>query len=83
MQATTEHLFELFMPLLHALHEKKVLDIAEVPHFYEDALERRKANLGATEEDVAFLRQVILGLNRLAHQVKTADQTRPHGSTGR
>ena len=77
MQATTDHLFELFMPLILALHEKKVLDIAEVPHYYEDALERRKANLAETEEDVAFLRQVILGLNRLALLVKAADQNRP------
>lgn len=77
MQITTDHLFELFMPLVLALHDKKVLDIAEVPHYYEDALERRKSNLGETEEDVAFLRQVILGLNRLAHQVKTEEKSRP------
>lgn len=76
MNVTREELFDLFTPLLQALHEKKVLDIAETPHFYEDALERRRA-LGATEDDLEFQRQVILGLVRMAVAVKDSEKNRP------
>lgn len=77
MNMTFANLMEVFTPLLLALHEKKVLDIAEVPHYYEDALERRKMNLGETEADLAFLRELVKGLDRLAKAVKEEEKGRP------
>lgn len=76
MNITLEQSMQVFTPLLQALHEKKVLDIAEVPHFYEDALERRRA-LGATEADLDFQRQLVLGMVRLAAVVKDSEKNRP------
>lgn len=77
MNMTFEQLMQVFTPLLLALHEKKVLDIAEVPHFYEDALERRKSNLGESEADLEFPRQLVAGLTRLAAAVKESEKNRP------
>ena len=77
MNVTFAQLMQVFTPLLLALHEKKVLDIAEVPHFYEDALERRKQNLGEPEEDLAFQRQLVDGLCRLAASVKESEKNLP------
>lgn len=77
MNITLEQLMQLFTPLLQALHEKKVLDIAEIPHFYEDALERRKQSLGATEADLDFQRQLVDGMCRLAVAVKNSEKNRP------
>jgi hypothetical protein len=76
MNITLEQLMQVFTPLLLALHERKVLDIAEVPHFYEDALERRRT-LGETEADLDFQRQLVLGMVRLAAAVKNAERNLP------
>lgn len=76
MQITSEQLFATITPLVVALHEKGVLDIAEVPHYYEDALVRRK-DLGATPEELEFQKALIVGFERLATMVKAADQNRP------
>jgi len=76
MNITLEQLMEVFTPLILALHERKALDIAEIPHFYEDALERRRT-LGATEADLDFQRQLVLGMVRLAAAVKNAERNLP------
>ena len=73
---TPAQLMETITPLLLALHEKRVLDIAEIPHFYEDALERRRS-LGASVQDLDFQLLLVVGMNRLAKAVKDADQNRP------
>lgn len=77
MNVSINQLMQVFTPLLVALHEKGVLDIAEVPHFYEDAVIRRKYNLGEKDEDTEFQRELVTGLHRLAAALKAADQNRP------
>ena len=67
---TRQDLFDVVTPLFIALHEKGVIDIAELPHFYEDALARRKLERAHTEADLAFLRDVVGGLHQLARRVK-------------
>ena len=76
MQITSEQLFATITPLVVALHEKGILDIAEVPHYYEDALVRRK-DLGATPEGLEFQQALVVSFQRLAKMVKAADQNRP------
>lgn len=70
MNLTRQDLFDMLMPLFLALHEKGVIDIAELPHFYEDVLERRRAEPTHTEADLAFLQDVVVGLRRIAQEVK-------------
>lgn len=69
MSLTTSQLFDAISPLLVALHEAKALDIAEVPHYYEDAIQRR-LDLGETQADVAFQQQIAAGIQRLALAIK-------------
>jgi len=69
MNITSKELFTLFTPLVLALHEKKVLDLAELPHYYEDVLVRRKLDLKEDAAGLAFLEQTIQGLHRLAASV--------------
>lgn len=76
MQISSEQLFATITPLVVALHEKGILDIAEVPHYYEDALVRRK-DLGATAEELEFQQALVIGFQRLAKVMKAADQNRP------
>ena len=71
MNVTTEQLMATITPLVIALHEKGILDIAEVPHYYEDAVMRRK-EIGATDEEVAFQQELVVGFQRLAKAVKGA-----------
>lgn len=77
MNITRDQLFDVFSPLCVALHEKGVIDIAELPHFYEDALARRMPPGGQPLGDPTFLRELIAGLHRLATVVKQQDQTPP------
>ena len=76
MQITTDQLFATITPLVVALHEKGVLDIAEIPHYYEDAVVRRK-DIGATDDEVAFQKELVVGFQRLAKVVKAEDRNRP------
>lgn len=76
MNVTTEQLMATITPLVVALHERGVLDIAEVPHYYEDAVVRRK-ELGATDGEVAFQRELVTGFQRLARAVKDSERNRP------
>lgn len=76
MNITSEQLFDTITPLVVALHEKGVLDIAEIPHYYEDAVVRRK-DIGATDDEVAFQQELVVGFQRLAKMVKQADKNRP------
>lgn len=75
MQITSEQLFATITPLVVALHEKGVLDIAEVPRYYEDAVVRRK-EIGATDDEVAFQQALVVAFRRLAKTVKKADENR-------
>ena len=76
MNITAEELFATITPLGVALHEKGVLDIAEVPHYYEDAVVRRK-EIGATDAEVAYQQELVAGFQRLAKMVKAGEQNRP------
>lgn len=76
MNITTTELFATITPLVVALHEKGVLDIAEVPHYYEDAVVRRK-DMGATDAEVAYQQELVAAFQRLAKTVKQADKSRP------
>ena len=67
---TRNQLFDVVLPLILALHEKKIIDIAEVPHLYEDVLVRRKLNLGASDDDLAFLQWLIDASQLLANAIK-------------
>lgn len=71
MKLETTHLFDALIPLLLALHEKKLLDIAELPHYYEDHWARRKLDQKASEDDLDFLAGTIQGLHGLARDVKS------------
>lgn len=70
MNLTKDEFFSAFMPLLLALHEKQVIDLAELPHYYEDALVRRKLDLGEGPDSLVFLQDMIQGLTALANTVK-------------
>lgn len=76
MNITDNELFAAITPILLALHEKKLIDIAEIPHYYEDAVQRRK-DMGVADADLDFQKQLVLGTARLALLVKAADQNRP------
>lgn len=67
---TRQDFFDALTPLFVALHEKGLIDIAELPHFYEDALARRKLERGHTEADLVFLQGVVVGLLQLAKTMK-------------
>jgi len=69
MNMTTEQLMAAITPLVIALHEKGILDIAEIPHYYEDAVVRRK-EIGATDDEVAFQQGLVVGFQHLAKAVK-------------
>ena len=73
---TAEQLFATITPLVVALHEKGVLDIAEIPHYYEDAVVRRKG-MGATDADVAYQQELVAGFHRLAQVMKAQEQNQP------
>lgn len=76
MNITSEQLFATITPLVVALHEKGVLDIAEVPHYYEDAVVRRK-DMGATDADVAYQQELVAAFQRLAQTMKAQGRNRP------
>lgn len=76
MNVTTDQLMATITPLVVALHEKGVLDIAEIPHYYEDAVVRRKG-IGATDDEVAFQQELVVGFQRLAKVVKDWEKNRP------
>lgn len=59
-----------FSVLILALHEKNLIDIAELPHLFEDTLTRRVVDLKESGADVAFLQELISGIQRLANHVK-------------
>lgn len=73
MNLTRQDFFDVFTPLLLALHEKKVIDIAELPHHYEDVLARRKLDRKEEPEALAFLEHVTSRLHNLARQVKQGE----------
>ena len=76
MNITTAELFATITPLVVALHEKGVLDIAEVPHYYEDAVVRRK-DIGATDDEVAFQQELVAAFQRLAQTMKAPGRNQP------
>lgn len=77
MNMTRQDFFDAFTPLLLALHEKKVLDLTELPHYYEDVLVRRKLDRKEGPDDLAFLEQTIQGLHRLAASVNHQRENPP------
>lgn len=76
MHVTISQLFATITPLVVALHEKGLLDIAEVPHYYEDAVVRRK-ELGVPDQDLEFQKELVIGFQRIANAMKDLDQNRP------
>jgi hypothetical protein len=76
MNITTTELFATITPLVVALHEKGVLDIAEVPHYYEDAVVRRK-DMGATDAEVAYQQELVAAFQRLAQTMKAQGRNQP------
>lgn len=76
MRVTTAQLFATITPLVIALHERRVLDIAEVPHYYEDAVIRRLER-GGTVDEVAFQQELMRGFLRMARVLKDAEKGRP------
>jgi hypothetical protein len=68
---TQQQFFDAFIPLLMALHEKRVIDFAELPLYYEDVMVRRKLDIREAPENLAFLQSLIQGLSALAPDVKT------------
>lgn len=76
MNVTRQEFFDAFTPLLLALHQSKALDIAELPHYYEDVLVRRQ-HRGDSAEALAFLKELIQGLHRLALVEKAPGRDTP------
>ena len=68
---TQQQFFDAFIPLLMALHEKRVIDFAELPLYYEDVMVRRQLDIKELPENLAFLQSLIQGLSALAPDVKT------------
>jgi SPX domain protein involved in polyphosphate accumulation len=66
MNMTRQDFTDAFTPLILALHEKKVLDISETAHQYEDVLMRRKLDRGDSAQDLEFLEWMTTRLHRLA-----------------
>lgn len=76
MNFTREKFLDAFMPLLLALHESKALDIAELPHYYEDVVQRRRNN-GESEAALVFQASMIPMLQKLADRQKAQDRKIP------
>ena len=68
---TQQQFFDAFIPLMMALHEKRVIDFAELPLYYEDVMFRRKLDIKEAPENLAFLESLIQGLSALAPDVKS------------
>jgi hypothetical protein len=68
---TQQQFFDAFMPLLLAMHEKRLIDFAELPLYYEDVLVRRTLDIKESPANLAFLQSLIKGLAEMAPDVKT------------
>lgn len=77
MNLTRQEFFDAFTPLLLALHGSRALDIAELPHYYEDVLARRRLDNQEDEASLVFLASLIPPLQKLAAQQKALDQKGP------
>lgn len=77
MNITEQELLSVFSPLILALHEKRVLDISETAHLYEDVPARRTLENGEDAASVAFLKEVVRGLHNLAFAVKSQQPGEP------
>ena len=77
MNMTHQDFFDVFTPLLLALHEKKVLDLAELPHYYEDVVARRRLEKKEDEAALVFQASLIPRLQKLADWQKKRDQRLP------
>ncbi|MEI8324889.1 MAG: hypothetical protein WCH44_05875 [Betaproteobacteria bacterium] len=75
---TQQQFFDAFIPLLMALHEKRVIDFAELPLYYGDVMVRRKLDIQEAAENLAFLQSLVQGLSALAPDVKTSYPTTGH-----
>lgn len=70
MYITKSDLFSFVSPLMVALHEKGILDISETALAYEDALARRRLEMGQSAPETAFLEETVRGLHYLAGLLK-------------
>lgn len=77
MNLTRQEFFDAFTPLLLALHQSKALDIAELPHYYEDVVARRRLENREDEAALAFQASLIPRLQNLAAHQKALDQKNP------
>ena len=68
--ATRDQIFTIITPLILALHDKKVIDLAELPHYYEDVLTRRKIDQKEPDSELVFLQDLIDAFQKLAIHVK-------------
>lgn len=66
-------LMQVLTPILVALHEHKILDIALLPHIYEDALARRRA-AGVPPRELGLQKWLVVGMSQLAVAVKADEK---------
>ena len=73
---TPAQLVGALRPIVMALHEKGLLDIAEIPHFYEDDAERMRLQ-GRPESELEIQKGCAIGFARMAAQMKEEEKKRP------
>ena len=76
--ATIRDITEALIPLFLALHEHGVLPIGELAMQYEDVLAKRTIDNAETAASTDLLRQLVIGLHRLAGAV----QANEHAAKG-
>ena len=70
--------FNAVAPLWAALHEKGLISLQEMV-FYEDAVARRRLDLGESEAQTAVAQEIAIGLHRLAAAVQATEHA-PKGA---
>jgi len=71
--------FNAVAPLWAALHEKGLISLQEMALFYEDAVARRRLDLGESEAQTAVAQEIAIGLHRLAAAVQATEHA-PKGA---
>lgn len=72
--------FSTISPLWIALHEKGVIPLREMALYYEDAVARRRFELGESATATALAQEIAAGLHRLATAVQAGERAAKGGA---
>lgn len=67
-------LFSTICPLWIALHEKGLIPLQELALFYEDAVARRRLDLGESSSETALAQEIAGAIHRLAAAVQASER---------